>query len=52
MTNIQIMNQASDLMSAWNGDGFFMQHYINVTGNDIDTKAYELVYEMLTDGML
>jgi hypothetical protein len=55
MTNIQIVNQASKLMSKWESEGqqgSFMGFYSSSTSNDISSQEYGLVYEMVMLGMI
>ena len=55
MSNIQIMNQASKLMKSWTAEGekgIFIDYYVMKTGNQIDSKEYSIVYDMLMDGLL
>lgn len=56
MTNIQIANQASKLMKAWEkgntGFKFFLDFWKNETGNEVDSKEYELVYDLINMDMV
>lgn len=55
MTNIEVMNQASDLYKKWTDSGstgFWLDFYETQSGNEFGSEEYDLVYDMTAEGLL
>lgn len=56
MSNIKTANQATKIMNTWKqgntGFKFFLDFWKVETGNEVDSKEYELVYDLLNMDMV